>query len=143
MKYTLDSGKIVNISDEQIQKYMKSLDLTKEEAIDLWLEDNDFQENEELEELDTKAKKVKINHGACGNDEKIKKKSEKPKTVKTSDEKKALYTNILEFLVQNAENAESPIQNVQILKENKLISVQIGEKTYKIDIIEQRAQKKS
>ena len=32
-------------------------------------------------------------------------------------------------------------ENAQIVKENKLILVQIGEKTFKIDLIEQRNKK--
>lgn len=64
MKYTLENGKIINISDEDIKKKMKLYDLTKEGAIQLWLEDNDYLVNEELEALDAKSKKVKINHGA-------------------------------------------------------------------------------
>lgn len=99
----------------------------------MWLCDNDFEDNEELEELDTKAKKVKVIHGAGDNK---RKKSDKPRTVKISDEKKALFSAVFD-------NLQAVFgENVQILKENKLISVKIGEKTFKIDIIEQRAPKK-
>ena len=63
----------------------------------------------------------------------------KPKTVKISDEKMALFQSILTNL-ENCPLVKS--ENVQILKENKLISVQIGEKIFKIDLIEQRPSKK-
>ena len=46
MKYTLENGKVVNIPDNEIEYNMKTLELSKEEAIDLWLEDNDYQVNE-------------------------------------------------------------------------------------------------
>ena len=52
MRYTLPNGKNVNIPDEEIKKSMKALDLTKEDAIQMWLEDNDYEVNEELEELE-------------------------------------------------------------------------------------------
>ena len=64
MKYTLENGKTVNIPDSEITNNMRLLELTREEAIQLWLEDNDYEENEEQAELDAKAKKVKIDHGA-------------------------------------------------------------------------------
>ena len=63
----------------------------------------------------------------------------KPKTVKISDEKMALFQSILTNL-ENCPLVKS--ENVQILKGNKLISVQIGEKIFKIDLIEQRPSKK-
>lgn len=59
----------------------------------------------------------------------------KPRTVKISDEKMSLFAEILENLEKNHEN-------VKILKENKLIEVKIGEKIFKIDLIEQRKPKK-
>ena len=133
MKYTLESGKEVSIPDKDIENYMEKLELSKDDAIFLWLSDNDYESDEELEELDAKSKKVKINHGAGEN---TRKKSDKPKTVKISDEKQGLFSELRDFLTENHEN-------VVILKENKLFSLQIGEKTFKIDIIEQRAPKKS
>jgi hypothetical protein len=59
MKYTLENGKVINIPDSEIKAHMKNLDLTEDEAIQLYLEDEGYLDNEELEELDSKAKKVK------------------------------------------------------------------------------------
>ena len=134
MKYTLSNGKVVNIPEKEIEKSMKLLDLTKEEAIQMWLEDNDYEVNEEQEELDSKAKKVKINHGASAVDKTEKEK--KPRVVKISDEKQALFSEILSNLEDVYPNS------VEVVKENKLLTVKIGGKTFKIDIIEQRPPKK-
>ena len=134
MQYTLENGKTVNIPDKDIENYMKSLELSKEEAIDLWLEDNDYQVNDELEELDAKAKKVKINHQASAID-KTEKKDRKPRTVKISDEKQKLFDEIYHNLVEIYGGT------VEIVKENKLMTVKVGEKTFKIDLIEQRTKK--
>lgn len=135
MKYTLENGKTVNIPDNEIEYNMKTLELSKEEAIDLWLEDNDYQVNEELEELDSKAKKIKIDHQASAID-KTEKKDRKPRTVKVSDTKQAVFANIHNFLV------ETYGENVEIVKENKLLSLKVGDKTFKVDLIEQRPPKK-
>ena len=134
MKYTLKSGKVVNIPDKDIEKSMKALDLSKEDAIQMWLEDNDYEVNDEQEELDNKAKKVKIQHGASAIDKTEKEK--KPRVVKISDEKQALFSEIL----SNLQDVYG--ENVQIVKENKLLTVKIGAKTFKIDLIEQRPPKK-
>ena len=134
MRYTLPNGKNVNIPDDEIKKSMKALDLSKEDAIQMWLEDNDYEVNEEQAELDAKAKKVKIDHGASAID-KSEKKEKKPRPKVASDEKKELFDEIF----SNLQDVYK--QNAQIVKENKLITVKIGEKVFKIDLIEQRAPK--
>lgn len=134
MKYQLSNGKTVNIPDKEIENSMRALELTKEEAIQMWLEDNDYEVNEEQEELDSKAKKVKIQHGASAID-KSEQKEKKPRVVKISDEKQALFSEILSNLEDVYPNS------VEIVKENKLLTVKIGAKTFKIDIIEQRPPK--
>ena len=137
MRYTLENGKTINISDKEVENSMKLLELTKEEAIQLWLEDNDYLVNEELEELDAKAKKVKIDHGAQAT--KPRKKSEKPRTVKVSDAKKEFFSQLSQFLTDfSAENDA----NCTILKENKLFQIEFGGEIFKLDLIQQRKPKK-
>lgn len=71
--------------------------------------------------------------------EKSMKKKSKPRVTKVSDEKKAIFDNIL----QNLDRCEGiSRENIQILKENKLISVQIADTIIKIDLIEQQKSKK-
>ena len=135
MKYTLENGKVVNIPDSVLEQNMKALELTKEQAIELWLEDNDYQVNEEQAELDEKAKKVKIQHDASGNKPR---KAVKDRIVKVSDEKKELFASIFENLTRCMPVEQ---ENIKILKENKLIEVKIAEKVFKIDLIEQRMPK--
>lgn len=134
MKYTLSNGKTVNIPDAEIEKNASLLEITKEEAIQMWLEDNEYLENEEQTALDKKAKAVKIQHGASAQDKE--RKPAKERTIKVSDEKKQLFHTVYSALL------EYGASNVQILKENKLFSIQINGKTFKIDLIEQRPPKK-
>lgn len=137
MRYTLENGKIVNISDKDIENKMKLFEITKEEAIQLWLEDNDYLVNEELEELDAKAKKVKIDHEAQST--KPRKKSEKPRTVKVSDAKKEFFSKLSYYLNEFCEENDA---NCTILKENKLFQVEFGGEIFKLDLIQQRKSKK-
>lgn len=124
------NNKSVKIPDEVIKSYMGKLQISEDEAIDLYLEENGYQFNEEFEALDAKAKKVKINKDAKAE---TPSKPRKPRTVKISDEKQELFGYIV-----NALNAE---YSAEILKENKLISVKIGDKVFKLDLIEQRKPK--
>ena len=135
IKYEFN-GKKLNIPKAEIEKSMKVLGLSKDDAIQMWLEDEGYLENEEQENLCKLAKENKITatiHQASG---KTEKKQSKPRTVKISDEKQALFKDLVDFLTESN-------QNVEILKENKLIQVKIGENTFKIDLIEQRSPKKS
>ena len=130
MIYNFNNTKIA-IPDTSIEKYMKDLQITKEEAIELWLDDNDYTENEEQNELDTKAKKVKIQHGAGSL-----KKDKKQYTRKPSDEKVAIFIELKNWLDTLCENDNF---KYEILKENKLISLTTQSGTqFKIDLIETR-----
>lgn len=122
--------KSVKIPDETIKKYMDKLSLTEDEAIALYLEEEGYQVNTEYEELDKKAKQVKILKGAKAE---TPSKPRKPRTVKISDEKQELFA-----FVQNALIAEYSADNVKVVKENKLFTIAIGDKVFKIDLIEQR-----
>ena len=102
------------------------------DAIEMWLADNDYLESEEQNELSEKAKDNKINHNARAE----KKKDSKPRTVKISDEKQALFENVY----NNLKTIYG--EQVEIVKMNKLIMVKIGDKHFKIDLIEQRQKKK-
>lgn len=135
MRYTLENGKNINIPDNEIKSHMKNLGLTEEQAIQLYLEDEGYLDNEELEELDNKAKKVKIQHQATST-EKTEQKDRKPRTIKVSDEKVTLFDTIYTNLSENYG------ENVEIVKENKLLTVKVGAKVFKIDLIEQRPPKK-
>ena len=131
MRYDFD-GKIIIIPDKELDKLMSSLELTRQDAIDLWLSDNGYEDNEEQEELDEKASKVKILKDIS---QKKSKKGRKPVIKAVSDEKKALFNEISGFLKRVYGI------NTEIVTENKLITVRIGDKTFKIDVIEQRKPK--
>ena len=92
-------------------------------------------EAEEMAKMELGAKE--ISHYAQSIESR--KKSEKPKTVKVSDNKKSIFQTILQNLTRN-EFIEP--ENIKVLSENKLIQVQIGEDIFKIDLIQQRKPKK-
>ena len=91
-------------------------------------------EAEEMATMELGAKQIKRYEQA----EKPRKKREKPKTVKTSDEKIALFNSILTNL-DRCEGVER--ENITVVRENKLILVEINGKRFKIDLIETRQKK--
>jgi hypothetical protein len=125
MRYTINN-KTVNIPDKEIEKSMKVLQLTKEEAIQMYLEDEGIVDNEVQEELTKKQKenKVKIRGDAK------KRTTSKPRTVKTVEEKKELYNYILQCLKERYGEEAVEEKNV-----NKILMLIVGDKLFKIDII--------
>lgn len=134
MKYFLSSGKMINIPDAELDSISRGLGVSRSEAIGIWLEDAEYEINEEQEALDQSASKVKISREAGDGHKKS-----NPRTVKVSDEKKELFSTIL----KNLDRCDGVYrQDIEVLKENKLIRVKIGEKFFKIDIIEERKTRK-
>lgn len=131
MRYDFN-GKSVVIPDSEIDKLVSSLEISIDEAIDLWLCDNGYDEDEEQVELDEKASKVRIDKDVAP---KKSAKPRKPVEKKVSDEKKALFSEILSDLTTIYG------ENVKVLNENKLISVEINGIQFKIDVIQVRKPK--
>ena len=131
MRYDFN-GKSVVIPDNEIDKLVSSLEISIDEAIDLWLCDNGYDEDEEQTELDEKASKVRIDKDVAP---KKSTKPRKPVEKKVTDEKKALFCEILNDLTAVYG------KNVKVLNENKLISVEINGIQFKIDVIQVRKPK--
>ena len=134
MIYILNDKKI-KIPDEEIRKNMEILDLSEEEAIQLYLEDEGYLENEEVAELTKKAKDSGIMstiHGA---------KAEKPKAKvererKENPTKERIIAEIGKFLCQL-----DGISGVNIANIGKIIEFECENKHFKLDLIQKREKK--
>ena len=127
MKYNFN-GKEINIPDTEIQHNMKALGISEKEAIDMWLDDNDYTENEVVEELTKKAKSVKRYEQA----EKPRKKVTKERKV---DEEKKNLINILVTALSNE------VSNISVKNEAE-ISFICNENSYTIKLVKHRPPKK-
>lgn len=131
MTYNLN-GKTIRIPDDEIKKSMNLLDLTKDEAIQMYLEDEGYLENAYVEELTAKAKAAKISHEAKS--EKPRKTSNKPRERKPDEEKEKLIDILANALV--AEGIEAKVTN-----KSKIIEFSIEDRHYKLDLIKNRPPK--
>jgi hypothetical protein len=135
----LFNNKQINIPDAEIENLVKSLDLTREEAIETWLVDNDYEENEEQNELQKKA-------GAIANVEPAKrfytkpeKKRNVPHNYKVSEEKQIISDKLQAVLNEIATEKGG---NVAIEIKNKRFLINIGEKSFSVDIVEHKKGRK-
>lgn len=135
MVYQLGNKKI-KIPDSDIKRSVEKLGITQEEAIQVWLEDEGYLENEEQEALEQKAKKNRITatiHQAKA--EAPKQKTQKERVRKDDPTKELIIAETAKFLENYAEN-------IQITNVGKLISFKIGEDDYEFNLIRKRKPKK-
>ena len=128
MKYDFN-GKVINIPDKDIENLMSALELSKEEAIETWLDDNDYTSNEEVEELSKKAKAIRRYE---------KSDNERKKTTrerKVDEEKKRLLLDVKTLL-------EGLGANITNIKNEAEISFLFGENDYTFKLIKHRPPKK-
>ncbi len=116
--------------EAKIQQYMKALDVSREEAIQLIEDDENDVIGEEGEQLQEKAKEVRRYE-----------KSDKPrkkavKERKVDEEKKHLIEILAEAITHSA-----PAENISIKNEAE-ISFSYGENSYTIKLVKHRPPKK-
>ena len=127
---TIDfKGKKVNIPDGDITKLKNSLDISTQEAVELWLDDHDYTENEEAEKLTKKAKEFRRYEKS----DKERKKSTRERKV---DENKKFF---IEKIVECLESIS--VQNITVKNEAE-ISFSNGNDNYTVKLIKHRVKKK-
>lgn len=129
MNYIINNRNI-HIPDEEIFKNMKILKISKEQAIQMYLEDEGYIINETVEELTKKAKENKVLKGAKAE------KTRKPRSKERKpDEEKE---KIIKIVAAALENEGIPAQITNI---SKIIEFSIGNNHYKLDLIKKRVKK--
>ena len=130
MIYCLNDKKIT-IPDAEIDKNVELLDISIDEAVQMWLEDEGYLKNAEVEELTAKAKQNKVHLNAH---------SDKPrkatKRERKPDEEKE---NLIQMFTECLQNAGIV---AEIVNKSKIIEFNVGENHYKLDLIKQRPPKK-
>lgn len=129
MLHTLENGKTVNIPDAEIEKNMKALEISKEEAIEMWLFDNDYEDNEEVEEMTVKAKAVKRYEKGDA----PRKASKKERKV---DEEKKTLLDLCRVPIEGAGG------NVTNVKNEAEFSFTFGDNCYTVKLVKHRPPKK-
>lgn len=129
------NNKVVKIPQKEIDNLMKTLELTEQEAIQTWLDDNDYTTNEVVEELTKKAKDNKTTL--------INKARENVENKKTTRERKENPTKAL--IIAEIFNKLAEIEGISQLKvenKEKLVTFSLNGNEYKIDLIQKRKSNK-
>lgn len=128
MKYDFN-GKILNIPDTEINNSVKLLGITPAEAVQLWLDDNDYTINETVEELTEKSKKNIKRY-----EQSDKKRKASTKERKVDEEKKRFLNGFRIF-------AEGLGAVVTSTKNEAEFSFTFGENAYTVKLVKHRPPK--
>lgn len=131
-KYLEINGKGVHVPMKEIENLMKSLDLTEEQAIETWLDDNDYTTNEQVEELTKKAKENGTNKPKADK----KPRAKREVAPKENPLKSGIISEIAQFLAQNP-----AINNIKIENPTKIITFESENKHFKLDLVQKREPK--
>lgn len=135
MKYIV-KDKEVNIPDKEIEKLMDLLNIDEDEAVQTWLFDNDYVENEEEAKLTKRAKDNRIMatiHEA---------KSSKPRAKRVVEKKEDVIKE--DIVKRTAEMLTAIAKNVKITNAGKIIEFDMPDGFhYKFDLVRQRKPKKN
>lgn len=116
--------------EQTIEQYMKSLDISREEAEQLWEDDQADYIGEEGEEMTAKAKQIRRYEQA----EKPRAKATKEK--KLDDEKVAIIDFLWGCMLNNTHIME--LENISIANPQKEITFTVGGNEYSISLIKHR-----
>lgn len=132
MKYIVGK-KEINVPEDEIEKLMDSLDIGEDEAVQTWLFDNDYIENEEEAKLTKKAKDNRIMatiHEA---------KSDKPRAKRVVEKKEDIVKE--DIIKRTAEMLAAIAENVKITNVSKILEFDLNGDHFKFDLVRQRKTK--
>lgn len=142
MKYELPNKRIINIPDKDIERLQNSLSISKDEAIQLWLVDEEYTTDETVEELSEKAKKNRITatiHQAKATNSQ--KKERKPREKKENPLKKAIINAICEGIEANVEKLNADIVHFVVTNDEKYINLTVNDLEFTINLVQHRQKK--
>lgn len=128
------NGKSINIPEEELDIATKNLEITYDEAIEMWLDDHGYTINEEQIELDEKAKNAKVSHDAQAIKEK---KTPKKREKKENPTKKTIISEIYNALTTKIDD----ISSISIRNDEKYIDFKINNIEYTINLVAHREKK--
>ena len=124
--------------EKGIKSTMKALDLTREEAIEMWMDDHDIDQGKAKDfDLDPEKQKVVKEMTKAGG--KARAKETKPRERKPNDEKRTIIQDLNDFLVNNCQDY---INLVEIVNVEREITFKIGENDYSLTLTCHRKPKK-
>lgn len=136
VEITLNNDKIVKVEKDYLDNMVDTLEIDMDEAVLTYLEDEEYEINDEQEALTKKAKENHITatiHEA-GDKTKPRKKAERPQ--KENPTKEMLIAEMFKSIT-----AIDGVSNCRIENKTKIITFALNGESYKLDLIQRRKAK--
>ena len=134
---TLENGKVVKAMTSYLENMCTRLDIDMDEAVLTWLEDEGYLENEEQEELCAAAKENKsLAATRKGVKDRAKEKKKTVRTIKENPTKEMIIAEIFKCI-----EAIEGTTNIVVENKGKLITFELNNESFKIDLIQRRKPK--
>ena len=127
------NGKNVNVPEEFIDKNMKALDISRQEAVELYLSDEGFITNDEIVAMTAKAKSAGVGPKATGSKVKRKPPVRKPDLVK-----QAIVANLAKFIM-SIEEVDGCL--VEVTNIERMIAFEYEGEKYEVTLTKKRKPK--
>lgn len=134
MKYEV-KGKVFNVPDEEIDRYVEQLEISISEACEMYLADHDLIKDEVVEELSEKAQKNRIT--ATIHEAKGEKKPRKAREKKVNELKKEIIKAIYTVIADEITSSTLTI----VRNDEKYIDFSIGDREFTVNLVEHRKKK--
>ena len=127
--------------EKWIKSTMKALDLTREEAIEMWMDDHDIDQGKAKDfDLDPEKQKIVKKKTKAGG--KARAKETKPRERKPNDEKREIIKYLAYSLGECDKFDENFAETVETVNVEREITFKIGENAYSLTLTCHRKPKK-
>jgi len=138
MKYEYE-GKVYNVPDEEIDRYVEQLEISIAEACEMYLTDHDLIKDKTVEELSKKAQKNRIT--ATIHEAKGEKKPRKAREKKENQLKKQIINDIFMYFITEGDWNNDENYKITVRNPEKYIDLVADGREFTINLVEHRKKK--
>lgn len=136
VEIVLDNDKIVKVETAYLDKMVETLDISMDEAVLTYLEDEEFEINDEQEELTKKAKDNRITASIHKAEDRTKERKKTVRVVKVNPDKEMIIAEVAKCIA-----ALDGVSNLVIENKGKIVTFALGGEEFKLDLIQRRKAK--
>ena len=133
---TLDNDKVVKVEKSYLENMVNTLEIDMDEAVLTYLEDEEYEINDEQEALTKKAKDCRITATIHEAGDKTKERKKTVRTVKENPVREMIVAEMAKCIA-----AINGVSNLVIENKGKIVTFDLGGESYKLDLIQKRKPK--
>lgn len=134
-------GRTIVLPDAEIENLMKTLNISRNEAIDTWLSDNDYVSNETVETLTKNAKDNRITNSIHEARQSKENKGRRPREKKENPLKKQIIAGIHDYFLDEIGHIFPKNTEIIVTNDEKYIDLTIDNRHFTINLVEHREKK--